>query len=321
MRSNTTSSILPGILSIVFGCGVVCLMLNVSHAQAQTKPRPVAQKTFDSPQQAADALIQAAERDDVAALLEIFGLAGKDIVASGDAVEDKKDRARFVQLARAKKNVEKNPFNAHQAILSLGEEDWPFPVPIASRKGKWLFDTEEGRLEILARRIGSNELDAMDVSRGFVEAQQEYASVDRDGNGFLEYAQRVISSPGKRDGLAWKEADGSWAGPVSQGVAKAVAEGHLSRTEPYHGYYYRVLKEQGPAAPTGRLNYVIKGAMIGGFALIAWPARYGVTGVQTFIINHDGILYQRDLGPGTSAIAESIRSFNPDSSWKPVKGN
>jgi hypothetical protein len=289
-----------------------------STSQKPARQKAPAQKTFDTPQQAADAAIEAAERDDQKALLEIFGPDALDIISSGDRVEDQRARARFIEMAREKKVVEEDPFDAYQANLTLGNDDWPFPIPIVKRNGKWLFDTKEGRIEVLARRIGDNELAAIQVCRGFVEAQIEYASEDRDGDGVLEYAQRIISAPGQRDGLAWRNANGDWEGPVGEAVARAVAVGYRSKTEPFHGYRFRVLTGQGPEAPTGALNYVVKGSMIGGFALIAWPDRYWVSGVQTFIVSNDGVVYQQDLGPQTAKIVAGIKTFNPGPGWIPV---
>lgn len=323
MRSKLRKAVSTRTFSTAVGITLACLLINVLCAAPQArqksgKQKASAQKTFDTPEQAADAAIDAAERNDQKALLEIFGPDAQDLISSGDRVEDQKARARFIDLAHEKKVVSEDPFNAHQANLTLGNEEWPFPVPIVHRNGKWFFDTKEGRIEVLARRIGANELTAIQVCRGFVEAQIEYASEDRDGDGMLEYAQRIISTPGQQDGLAWRNAKGDWEGPVGEGVARAIAEGYRSRTEPYHGYRFRVLMGQGPAAPMGTLNYVVKGSMIGGFALIAYPDRYWVSGVQTFIVSNDGVVYQRDLGRQTAKIAAGIKTFNPDPGWIPV---
>jgi hypothetical protein len=186
------------------------------------------------------------------------------------------------------------------------------------RGAKWSFDTAAGRHEILYRRIGSNELDAIAICRGYVEAQHEYALKKRDGYDVNQYAQRIISTPGTQDGLAWKNQDGTWGGPVGDKVASAIEQGYSKRGEPYHGYFFKVLKGQGPAAPLGQLDYVVKGAMIGGFALAAAPAEYGVTGVKTFIVSQDGVVYEKDLGPKTLEAFSKIERFNPDRTWKPV---
>ena len=195
--------------------------------------------------------------------------------------------------------------------------DWPFPVPIVKRGGKWSFDAKAGRQEIFLRRIGRNELDAIQICHGFVEAQHEYALLKREGSGVNQYAQRIISTPGKQDGLAWQNANGTWGGPVGENAARAIESGYKAG-EPYHGYYFKVLKGQGPAAPLGEMDFVVKGLMIGGFALIATPAQYRVTGVKTFMVSHDGVVYEKDLGPNTLEVAKGIERFNPDKTWSPV---
>jgi hypothetical protein len=276
------------------------------------------QKTFDSAKEAADALVQAVSSDDTATMLAIFGSDGKKIVASGDEVKDKNDRERFEALAKTKTDVVVDKKDPHRAKLLIGADGWPFPVPIVEAGNKWHFATKEGLREILYRRIGQNELDAMQVCHGYVEAQQEYSTVIHDNSGVNQYAQRILSTAGKQDGLAWFDADGKPAGPIGAEVAKALEEGYSKRTEPFHGYFFKILKAQGPAAPKGKLDYVIQGAMIGGFALVAWPADYRATGVMTFIINHDGILYEKNLGPDTAKIASAMTEYNPDKTWTKV---
>jgi hypothetical protein len=278
-------------------------------------PAASKQKVFDSAKQAADALVQAAAADDVPALLEILGPEGKDIVSSGDAVEDKKGRAKFVEKAREKTAVVPDPGNPKKAILTVGNDDFPMPFPIVEADGKWRFDSEAGRQEILARRIGTNELAAITFLRGYVEAQKEYALELHDGSKVHQYAQKVVSTPGKQDGLSWWTADHKPAGPIGDAIAKAMAQGYSKRGDPYNGYYFKFLTAQGPSAPTGARNYVVKGEMIGGFAAIAWPANYGVTGVQTFQVNHDGVVYQKDLGDDTAKLAAKIDRYDPDKSW------
>ncbi len=289
---------------------VLSLCAGILAAQSQ-------QKTFDTARRAADALIAAAASHDKAALLEIFGREGKDLVDSGDAVQDRNTLAAFVASARQKKAVIIDRQNRNRAILSVGAADWPMPVPIVRRKGRWRFDPAAGRNEILRRRIGTNELDAIQVCRGYVEAQKEYASEIRDDSGINQYAQRIFSSAGKKDGLYWENPDGTPGGPIGQTVAHAIHEGYQPKAgSGYHGYYFRVLRGQGPAAPLGRLDYVIDGLMIGGFALIAVPVEYGVSGVKTFIVSHDGIVYEKDLGPKSREIAKSIQRYNPDKTWR-----
>ena len=274
------------------------------------------QKGFDTAQQAADALIQAAEAFDVSALKEILGPGSEDIVASEDPVQDKSRAAEFAAKAKEKHSVEVDAKNPNRSTLVIGNEDWPLPIPIVKRKDKWFFDTKAGREEILLRRIGANELDVIEICLGYVDAQKEYAEQKHDGSTVNQFAQRIISTPGKQDGLAWKNPDGTWGGPVGETVAEALEQGYSDKSKPFHGYYFKVLKGQGPAAPLGEIDFVIEGAMIGGFALAAAPAEYGVTGVQTFIISHNGIVYQKDLGPDTLKEFKSMERYNPDKTWK-----
>ena len=280
------------------------------------QPAAAPQKGFDTPQSAVDALLKATEASDVAALNELFGPDGKDLITSGDPVQDKNYLAAFSAKAREKKGVTVDPKNASRATLSVGAGDWPLPIPIVKKKGKWYFDSKAGAQEIIYRRIGANELDAIQVCRGYVEVQNEYASTVHDSSGVNQYAQRIISSPGKRDGLYWKNDDGTPGGPLSETVAKAIEEGYSPGAGTgYHGYYFKVLKGQGPAAPHGEIDYVIKGIMIGGFALIATPVEYGVSGVKTFIVNHNGIVHEKDLGPDSLSLAKAIEVYNPDKTW------
>jgi hypothetical protein len=274
------------------------------------------QKGFDTAQQAADALIQAAEAFDVSALKEILGPGSEDIVASEDPVQDKSRAAEFAAKAKEKHSVEVDAKNPNRSTLVIGNEDWPLPIPIVKRKDKWFFDTKAGREEILLRRIGANELDVIEICLGYVDAQKEYAEQKHDGSTVNQFAQRIISTPGKQDGLAWKNPDGTWGGPVGETVAEALEQGYTDKSKPFHGYYFKVLKGQGPAAPLGEIDFVVGGAMIGGFALAAAPAEYGVTGVQTFIISHNGIVYQKDLGRDTLKESKSMERYNPDKTWQ-----
>ena len=288
----------------------------VSHAGAQTTQVATA-KTFATPQDAANSLIDAAEKYDVAALTEVLGPDSYDIIHTGEPARDNEKCKEFAAHARAKMSVEVNKTKT-RATMVIGEEDWPFPVPIVKVGTSWFFDTKSGRREILLRRIGQNELDAIQVCRGYVEAQHDYALKKREGYDVPQYAQRIISTEGQQDGLAWKKADGTWDGPIGEKVAAVIALGYTSRTEPYHGYFFKVLKGQGPAAPLGQLDYVIKGVMIGGFALVASPAQYRNTGVKSFIVSQDGVVYEKDLGPQTLEFFKSMDRFNPDRSWTPV---
>ncbi len=279
---------------------------------------PVEGETFATPQQAADALIAAAGTFDEAALAKIFGPNGKKIVFTGETAQDRERALGFAVEAKEKQTVSVDPKTGARAFIIVGDESWPFPVPIVKINGKWSFDAKAGERELLYRRIGANELDAIQICQGFVEAQDDYAFRRRTLYNVNEYAQRIISSPGKQDGLAWQTADGKWEGPIGEQIAKSIAQGYNPGEQPYHGYYYKVLKGQGPAAPLGQLDYVIEGVMIGGFALVASPVQYRVTGVKTFMVSYDGVVYERDLGPDTLDIFKKIERFNPDSSWYPT---
>ncbi|AWM06786.1 DUF2950 domain-containing protein [Bradyrhizobium symbiodeficiens] len=271
-----------------------------------------AQQSYPTPEDAASALAAAAKsgpRD----VLKVLGKAGDDIVSSGDAVADADIRARFVSMYDAKHAIKAE--GNKKATLVLGPDDFPFPIPLVNTKAGWEFDTDEGRIEVLRRRIGRNELDAIQTALAYVDAQNEYADKDR-GEGAGIYAQRFLSTSGKKDGLFWRDdSDPSPLGPL---VAEASAEGYKpgERLAPYHGYYFRILKGQGSDAPGGALNYVVKGKMIGGFGLIAWPAEYGNSGVMTFVVNHAGTVYEKDLGARTDFIAPRTTLFDPDQTWK-----
>jgi hypothetical protein len=275
-------------------------------------------KRFATAQQAADALVDAAEKFDVAALEQIFGQGGNDLVLLGEYGQDRERATKFAAEAREKTAVSVDPNNGKRAFLLVGKEDWPFPVPLVKSGNQWYFDAKAGSQELRYRRIGNNELDAIAISRGYVEAQNDYALQKREGYDVNQYAQRIISTPGTQDGLAWQNSDGSWGGPIGENIAKAIEEGYSSRAEPYHGYFFKVLKAQGPDAPLGAMDYVVKGAMIGGFALVAAPAEYGVTGVKTFIVSQDGVVYEKDFGPASLTEFKKMERFNPDRSWNPV---
>jgi hypothetical protein len=301
-------------------------VLSLSFATAQTQPggstgtaENVTQMTFSTPQAAVEMLIKATGDYDVPTLMQIFGPSGEDFIASADPVQDKNNSMKFADLARAKNSVEIDPKNSSRATVIAGNDDWPFPVPLVKKSGDWQFDSDAGRKEILYRRIGANELDAIQVCRGYVEAQKQYALTIHDDSGVNQYAQKIISTPGKQDGLYWQDSDGTAGGPISESVAKAIEEGYsVDRKSAYHGYYFKILKGQGLNAPLGKLDYLIQGAMIGGFALIAAPAEYRVTGVKTFIVGPQGIVYQKDLGPDTLTIAKGIELFDPDKTWQPT---
>ena len=284
-------------------------------------PSTAAQETFATPEDAAQALAAAAETFDVERLTKILGPDGIDLVKTEDAVQDKNQSAAFAKMYSQKHSIARDSKNSKTATLIVGPEDWPSPIPIVQKGGRWSFDTKAGHEELRYRRIGRNELDAIEVCRGYVEAQHEYASERHNGAAINQYAQKIISTPGKQDGLAWKNSDGVWEGPVGEGVARVISEGYTSKWEPYHGYYFKVLKGQGPAAPLGAVDFLVKGAMIGGFALAAAPADYGVTGVKTFIVSHDGVVYEKDLGPKTVEQFKTMTLYNPDKTWTAVPEN
>jgi hypothetical protein len=308
-------------------CAIVSSVVLVVTSQGAPEPKKDATavsqakgKEFDTPKQAAEALAQAAESFDTGKLKEILGPDSEDIIASEDPVQDKNRAAEFAAKAKEKMSIQIDKKNPNQAIVLVGNDDFPLPIPLVKRNGKWSFDTKVGREEILNRRIGANELNAIEICRGFVEAQHEYAMEKHDGSKVNQYAQHILSTPGKHDGLAWQNSDGTWAGPVGEEVAKALEEGYSfqpgGNPKPYHGYYFKVLKGQGPAAPMGEMDFMVGGAMIGGFALAAAPAEYRVTGVQTFIVGPDGVVYEKDLGPDTVKTFQSMDKYNPDKTWK-----
>ncbi|HEU4770818.1 MAG TPA: DUF2950 domain-containing protein [Candidatus Udaeobacter sp.] len=274
------------------------------------------QKEFSSAKEGADALLSAAAVFDVAALGEILGPDAADLIASADPVADKKRATDFAAKAKEKMSLNVDPKNSKRTILSVGNDEFPLAIPIVQRKGQWIFDTKAGRNEILMRRIGANELDAIAICHGFVEAQHDYAQEKHDDSQVNQYAQKIISTPGKHDGLAWQNTAGTWEGPVGENVAKALAEGYSNKTQPYHGYFFKVLKGQGPAAPLGQMDFVVKGLMIGGFGLAAAPAQYRITGVKTFVVGSTGIVYEKDLGSDTLKRFQSMDRFNPDKTWK-----
>jgi hypothetical protein len=288
---------------------LIVLIAAVGLTAARTGDR----KTFSSPEEARDALLEAA----VKGLNEVRTLLGPESVAilrTGDEIEDKNVVATFNQLASEKTQLQVEEMNPNRVTLLVGTVEWPFAIPLTRTGERWFWDIDEGKAEVRRRIIGGNELDAIDICRGYVEAQQMYAETDWDGNGVLEYATRIVSSEGTRNGLYWPAADS----PVAAAFAKAVAEGYKpgATPKPYHGYFYKVLVAQGPEASGGPQDYLVKKLMIGGFALVAWPAEYGISGIMTFIVNQDGVVYEKDLGPRTGTLAKLMTRFNPDKTWR-----
>lgn len=318
MKSRLFIARKPFTTSVLILVGMCCLLPMMSMAQAQpaTRTMAVGPRGFDTPQQAADALIKAAGDYNVPDLLAILGPDGHELVESADPVEDKNNAQAFAKEASVRNSIQIAESNPNRATIIVGEEEWPAPIPLVKKNGKWYFNTKEARQEILFRRIGANELDAIQVCHGYVEAQKEYASEIHDDSGVNQYAQKIMSTPGKQDGLFWMNADGTPDGPIGEAVAKALAEGYSTGKGGFHGYYFKILKGQGAAAPMGKMNYVIEGIMIGGFSLVAVPAEYRVTGVKTFIVNNDGIVYQKDLGPDSTEIVKKMELYNPDKTWQ-----
>jgi hypothetical protein len=309
-------------LMIGFVASVLTLGTVTMQSQEKAAANSSGQITFSTPEAAVEALIKAAGDYDVPTLQKIFGPAGKELISTADPVQDKNGATAFADRARQKNAVQKDSKNPNKAILVTGDDQYPFPIPLVKRGALWSFDTVAGRTEVLYRRIGTNELDAIQVCRGYVEAQKEYAATTHDDSGVNQYAQKIISTPGKQDGLYWADSEGKPAGPISEPVAKAIAEGYsVDKPGGYHGYYFKILKGQGPAAPLGKIDYLIQGAMIGGFALVAVPAEYRVTGVKTFIVGPDGIVYQKDLGPDSLNIAKQMELYNPDKTWLATNDN
>jgi hypothetical protein len=309
LRISTTASM----------CLCLCLLVMAPSVVSES-PTTAGAKSFETPLQAANALVDAAEKFDVNALIEIFGSDNDDVVLTGEYPQDRQRAIDFVAQAHEKKTVSVDPKNANRAFILVGNENWPFPVPIVKRNGRWLFDAKAGRQELLYRLVGYNELAAIGVCRDYVEAQDDYAFQKRDGYEVHQYAQRIISTSGKQDGLAWQNSDGSWGGPLGEEIAHAIEQGYTSGAQPYHGYFFKILKGQGPAAPLGEMDFVVEGVMIGGFALAAVPAEYGVTGVNTFIVSNDGVVYQKDFGSASLEEFKKMELFDPDKSWVPIRG-
>jgi hypothetical protein len=276
------------------------------------------QKTFKSPEEAVKALVDATRADDTAALEALFGPGSKDMISSGDDVDDARGRAMFVKSYDDAHRLEKA--GDKKRILYVGKDEWPMPVPIVKTGKQWRFNTPEGREEILSRRIGKNELGAIQTCLAIVDAEKEYATLDRDNNQLLEYAQKFESGKGKRDGLYWETEPNAPLSPLGPLIAHSVSEGYgkTDQMAPYHGYIFKILTAQGESAPGGAFSYIVNGSLIGGFAVVAYPALYRSSGVKTFMVNHEGIVYEKDLGAETEKVAAAITVYDPDNSWKKV---
>jgi DUF2950 family protein len=275
------------------------------------------QKTFETPEAAVEALVQALRDNSEKDLLALLGPGSSALISSGDEVEDREQSAKFIRHYDEKNRLEN--IGDRKIILHVGNDDWPFPIPIVKTGKNWHFDTKLGKEEILSRRIGRNELAAIQTCLAIVDAEREYATMDREGDGLLKYAQKFWSDKGKMDGLYWESAPGEKPSPMGPLVAKAQSEGYQKEKKkpaPYNGYFFRMLTAQGKDAHGGAYSYLVKGKMVGGFALVAYPASYGVSGVKTFIVNHEGVVYEKDLGPKTAETAKSMKAFNPDKTWE-----
>ncbi len=295
---------------------IAVILFAVSHNGFASEAR---QSRFTSPEEAVQALVAATRADDLKALLAILGPGSSELISSGDSVADNGARDRFVASYDLKHSLEtKSP---GLVLLHVGADDWTMPIPLVKRGGSWGFDIGKGKKEILNRRIGRNELNVIDVLDAYVDAQHEYASKDCRGTGKVEFAQRFISTPGTRDGLYWEAREGEQQSPLGPLIAKAAREGYRAddTLSPFHGYYFKILTGQGKHAKGGAYSYVVKDKMLLGFALVAYPAEYGNSGVMTFVVNQDGVVYEKNLGKDTKRLAEAISVYNPDKSWKKVK--
>jgi hypothetical protein len=305
-----------------YHCSAVLLVIVLASASVQEAfgASAAKQQTFASPEEAVRALVDAAKSNDTKKILNILGPEAKSLIESGDQVSDRATRERFVASYEETNKLVKA--GDSKMVLQTGKDDWPFPVPLVKENDRWRFDTSAGKEEIINRRIGRNELDVIQVSLAIVDAEREYYQRDPDGDSLLQYAQKFISTKGKRDGLYWETKPDEQPSPLGPLVARARGEGYKGvggKPIPYHGYYYKLLTGQGKDAPGGAYDYLVRGKMMGGFGMVAYPAQYGSSGIMTFIVNHDGVVYQKDLGPKTASVAQSMAKFNPDKTWTPVK--
>ena len=309
--------ILAAALACAFAAAVPEALAQAASAPP-AKKAAVTQRTFATPEEAATALAEAVRAKSVDGLLATVGPASGEWLFSGDSVADTNDWEKFLKAYEEKNSLDKQ--GDAKAVLKVGSDDWHFPAPIVKRGARWAFDTNAGREEIVNRRVGRNELDTIQTLLAIVDAQREYAATDADGNGFADYARRFLSTKGKKDGLFWPAETGREPSPLGPLIAVASAEGYGKGSKPppqaYHGYHYRILTSQGKDAPGGAYNYLVGDKLLGGFAVVAWPSSYGVSGVTTLLVNHDGVVYEKDLGAQTSAIAAAMTRFNPDATWR-----
>lgn len=311
-----------GLLFFFAMTGIIAAFILLNGTYSHLLAKTIQQKSFASSEEAVNALVIAVRANDTKEMLTILGPEGKELISSGDEVADKVGREKFIRAYDEMNKLEKE--SSGKIILHVGKDDWPLPIPIVEKNNMWVFDTKAGKEEILNRRIGRNELNVIEVLHAYVDAQHEYASKDCIGSGKVEFAQKFISTKGKHDGLYWNAKEGEELSPLGPLVAQASKEGYASKEEgisfaPYHGYYYEILKGQGKHAPGGAYDYVVKGKMILGFALVAYPAQYKNSGVMTFIVNQEGVIYQKNLGKNTESIAKAMKRFDPDDTWKKVE--
>ena len=305
--------------TVLLAC-VVAVVLFIFTPASDTLAAEVRQTRFPSPDEAVQALVAATKADDLKSMLAILGPGSKDLISSGDSVDDNVHRDKFVAFYEQKHSLEAR--TSATMILHIGADDWSMPIPVVKKGNNWGFDIKKGKKEVLNRRIGRNELHVIDVIDAYIDAQHEYASKDCRGAGKVEFAQRLISTPGSRDGLYWEAKEGQQQSPLGPLIALAAQEGYSAEgnLSPFHGYYFKILKGQGNHAKGGRYNYVVKDKMILGFALVAYPAEFGNSGVMTFLVNQEGIIFEKNLGKNTRHLAGAITKFNPDKSWKKVEG-
>lgn len=302
---------------IALACFIAAAIFLLGTAPA-SQAAGMPQKRFSSPEEAVKSLAAAVRANDIKEMLAILGPGSRELISSGDDVADRAGREKFLNAYDQMNTLQQE--SADKMVLSIGADNWPLPIPIVKKGTTWVFDIREGKQEILNRRIGRNELHIMDVLHAYVDAQHEYATKDCRGDGKVEFAQRLISTEGKRDGLYWEAKEGEEESPLGPLVARAAKEGYANADlSPFHGYYFNILKGQGKHVDGGAYNYVVKGKMILGFALVAYPAEYGNSGVMTFILNQEGIIYQKDLGKDTKRRAEAMKIFDPDKSWTKVE--
>jgi len=304
--------------TILTACLLIAAFMTLLAAVPASQAADKMQKSFSSPDEAVKSLVAAVRLNDLDEMMAILGPGSKELIYSGDEVADKEEREKFLNAYDKMNTLQQE--SPDKMILCVGTDNWPMPIPLVKEGSTWVFDIGEGKQEILSRRIGRNELNVIDVLHAYVDAQHEYATRDCTGDGKVEFAQRLISTGGKRDGLYWEAKEGEEVSPLGPLVARAAKEGYANADlSPFHGYYYKILQGQGKHADGGKYNYVVKGKMILGFAMVAYPAEYGNSGIMTFIVNQDGIIYQKNLAKNTKRIAEAMKIFDPDKTWGKVE--